>query len=200
MSGAAAVVGGGASAARTSDFRPRHTAVLFNNQWPRYPTLAVLNGNSPQSQGDTRKAIGVLKKWTSDSERTLLEGEIAEHGVSVGEPLTTVREVLTGTPEVIEPRTEMESARLSSRSRMPGLEVVACIHVVRETPLSGPLRCAEAGADSSRSITPRLPISAAGQSRKSTPVISSRAPPDSLSAARTSHPWALMIVRTTESP
>jgi circadian clock protein KaiC len=50
-------------------------------------------------QGELRKAIGVLKKRTSDFERTLREFEITQHGISVGEPLSQLRGILTGTPE-----------------------------------------------------------------------------------------------------
>lgn len=61
-------------------------------------------------QGEMRKAIGVLKKRTSDFERTLREYEITEHGVSVGNPLTNMRGVLSGTPELVEQRADTESA------------------------------------------------------------------------------------------
>lgn len=61
-------------------------------------------------KGEMRKAIGVLKKRTSDFERTLREYEITEHGVSVGNPLTNMRGILSGTPELVEQRTETESA------------------------------------------------------------------------------------------
>jgi circadian clock protein KaiC len=53
-------------------------------------------------QGKLRKAIGVLKKRTSDFERTLREFEITGHGIKVGEPLTGMRGILSGTPEVID--------------------------------------------------------------------------------------------------
>ena len=49
--------------------------------------------------GELRKAVGVLKKRTSDYERTLREFAITEDGVQVGDPLTGLRGVLTGTPE-----------------------------------------------------------------------------------------------------
>jgi circadian clock protein KaiC len=52
-------------------------------------------------QGELRKAIGVLKKRTSDFERTLREFEITEHGIKVGEPLTNMRGILSGTPEIV---------------------------------------------------------------------------------------------------
>lgn len=52
--------------------------------------------------GESRKATDVLKKRTSDIERTLREFSIAENGVQTGELLTNVRGVLTGTPEPVE--------------------------------------------------------------------------------------------------
>jgi circadian clock protein KaiC len=57
-------------------------------------------------QGELQKAIGVLKKRTSDYERTLRQFEITEHGLKVGEPLTQLRGVLSGTPEIVEERRE----------------------------------------------------------------------------------------------
>ncbi len=51
--------------------------------------------------GEMRKAIGVLKKRTSDFERTLREFEITEHGIKVGEPLTGLRGVLSGSPRLV---------------------------------------------------------------------------------------------------
>jgi len=53
-------------------------------------------------QGEIRKAVGVLKKRTSDFERTLRRFEITSHGIKVGEPLTNMRGVLTGTPELVD--------------------------------------------------------------------------------------------------
>ena len=50
-------------------------------------------------EGELRKAIGVLKKRTSDFERTLREFEITGHGITVGESLTGMRGILSGTPE-----------------------------------------------------------------------------------------------------
>jgi len=51
--------------------------------------------------GELRKAIGVLKKRTSDFERTLREFEITEHGLKVGEPLHDLHGVMSGTPELV---------------------------------------------------------------------------------------------------
>ena len=52
--------------------------------------------------GEIRKAIGVLKKRTSDFERTIREFAITEHGITVGEPMSGLRGILSGTPEVVE--------------------------------------------------------------------------------------------------
>ncbi|MEM4780447.1 MAG: ATPase domain-containing protein [Halalkalicoccus sp.] len=50
-------------------------------------------------EGDMRKAIGVLKKRTSDFERTVREFKMDEYGIRIGEPLTELRGILSGTPE-----------------------------------------------------------------------------------------------------
>lgn len=50
-------------------------------------------------QGEVRKVIGALKMRTSDFERTLRELDITEYGISVGEPLSHLTGILTGTPE-----------------------------------------------------------------------------------------------------
>mgnify|MGYP000170990431 FL=1 len=55
-------------------------------------------------RGEMRKVIGVLKMRTSEFERTLREFEITEHGITVGEPLTQLRGILSGTPEWIDER------------------------------------------------------------------------------------------------
>ncbi|WP_089649741.1 ATPase domain-containing protein [Halobacterium hubeiense] len=52
--------------------------------------------------GELQKVIGVLKKRTSDFERTLRRLQITEHGIEVGEPLTNLRGLLTGTPEFVD--------------------------------------------------------------------------------------------------
>ena len=53
-------------------------------------------------EGELRKAIGVLKKRTSDFERTIREFRITEHGITVGEPMSGLRGILSGTPEVVD--------------------------------------------------------------------------------------------------
>ena len=50
-------------------------------------------------KGELRKVIGVLKKRTSAYEPRLRELEITDTGVEIGEPLTELRGILTGTPE-----------------------------------------------------------------------------------------------------
>ncbi|MFC7133372.1 MULTISPECIES: ATPase domain-containing protein [Salinibaculum] len=51
-------------------------------------------------QGELTKAIGILKKRTSDFERTLRPYGITSDGIEVGEPLTDLRGIMTGTPEI----------------------------------------------------------------------------------------------------
>ena len=50
-------------------------------------------------RGELRKVIGVLKKRTGDFESTLRTLEITDEGLTVGEPLTNLRRILTGTPD-----------------------------------------------------------------------------------------------------
>ena len=50
--------------------------------------------------GQLRKAVGVLKKRMSDFENNLRELEITRNGVKVGRPLTNLRGILTGTPQL----------------------------------------------------------------------------------------------------
>ena len=52
--------------------------------------------------GEIRKAIGVLKKRTSDFEKTLRELSITRYGLKVGKPLTELRGILRGVPEWVE--------------------------------------------------------------------------------------------------
>jgi circadian clock protein KaiC len=51
-----------------------------------------------EARGELQKAVGVLKKRTSDFERTLRGFEITDDGIHVGEPLQGLRGILTGTP------------------------------------------------------------------------------------------------------
>lgn len=50
--------------------------------------------------GQIHRAIGVLKKRTGDFDKSLRELEITRYGIKVGRPLTGLRSILTGTPEL----------------------------------------------------------------------------------------------------
>jgi circadian clock protein KaiC len=52
-------------------------------------------------KGELRRAIGVLKKRLTDFEKTLREYEITRYGIRVGKPLTGLRGILSGTPEIV---------------------------------------------------------------------------------------------------
>jgi circadian clock protein KaiC len=53
-------------------------------------------------RGELRKAIGVLKKRTSDFERRLREFAITSDGLVVGKPLTQMRGIMRGVPELLD--------------------------------------------------------------------------------------------------
>ncbi|GAB7094433.1 ATPase domain-containing protein [Halolamina litorea] len=75
----------------TGDFEPTSARISYladNIMFLRYLEL----------DGQLHKAAGVLKKRASDFERGLREFRITEDGVQVGEPLTDLRGILTGTP------------------------------------------------------------------------------------------------------
>ena len=55
-------------------------------------------------KGELQKAVGVLKKRTTDFERMLRQFKITGDGIRVGEPLTNLQGVLTGTPEISDER------------------------------------------------------------------------------------------------
>jgi len=57
-------------------------------------------------KGQLKRAIGVLKKRMSDFEKTLREFEITKYGIKVGEPLTNLRNILSGTPVFIKEQGE----------------------------------------------------------------------------------------------
>ena len=75
----------------TGDFQPTEEGVS-------YLADNILILRYLEIDGEMRKAVGVLKKRTSDFERTLREFRITEYGIEVGEPLTGLRGILTGTP------------------------------------------------------------------------------------------------------
>ncbi|BDZ71628.1 ATPase domain-containing protein [Methanobacterium petrolearium] len=52
-----------------------------------------------ERRGELRKTIGVLKKRLSDFEKNLREFRITQYGIRVDQPLTSIKGVLSGTPE-----------------------------------------------------------------------------------------------------
>ncbi|KAB1191211.1 MULTISPECIES: ATPase domain-containing protein [Haloferax] len=58
--------------------------------------------------GKLQKVIGVLKKRTTQFERTLRKFEITDSGVVVGEPLTGLRGILSGSPEWNTPKQQSD--------------------------------------------------------------------------------------------
>ncbi|MGB9965957.1 ATPase domain-containing protein [Halobacterium hubeiense] len=79
----------------TGDFQPTEVGISYladNIVFLRHVELG----------GELRKVIGVLKKRTSDFERTLRRLQITENGIEVGEPLSNLRGLLTGTPEFVD--------------------------------------------------------------------------------------------------
>ena len=52
--------------------------------------------------GELRKSIGVLKKRLSDFEKTIREYKITSEGLKVGNPLTNMKGILSGNPEIID--------------------------------------------------------------------------------------------------
>jgi circadian clock protein KaiC len=76
----------------TGDFRATEVGVSYlcdNLIFLRYLEI----------DGELRKAIGVLKKRVGDFGKALREISITHNGVQVGEPLSGLRGLLTGTPE-----------------------------------------------------------------------------------------------------
>jgi circadian clock protein KaiC len=56
-----------------------------------------------ETEGELRKAIGVLKKRMGDFQKTMREIELTRFGIRVGQPLSNLQGILTGTP-VSQPR------------------------------------------------------------------------------------------------
>lgn len=56
-----------------------------------------------EMNGELRKAIGMLKKRAGEFEKTLREFQIGSYGIRVGEPLSQLRGILSGTPEWTDP-------------------------------------------------------------------------------------------------
>jgi circadian clock protein KaiC len=81
----------------TGDFRATEAGVSYlcdNLVFLRYLEI----------DGELRKAIGVLKKRVGDFGKALRELSITRDGIRVGEPLSGLRGVLTGTPEWVDGR------------------------------------------------------------------------------------------------
>ncbi len=53
-------------------------------------------------KGEIRRAIGVLKKRLTNFEKTLREFEISRYGIKVGKPLTSLRGILKGVPDILD--------------------------------------------------------------------------------------------------
>lgn len=53
-------------------------------------------------QGEIQRAVGVLKKRLTDFERTLRKWEITRAGLTVGPPMTNLRGILSGIPEIVD--------------------------------------------------------------------------------------------------
>ena len=51
-----------------------------------------------ESQGELRKAIGVLKKRLTNFDKSMREFEVTRYGIKIGEPLTELRDILGKTP------------------------------------------------------------------------------------------------------
>ncbi|SMC27572.1 circadian clock protein KaiC [Desulfacinum hydrothermale DSM 13146] len=79
----------------TGEFKPTQRGLSYladNIVFMRYLELA----------GHLRRAIGVLKKRLGSFEETLREFAITRYGVKIGEPLTQLRGILRGMPELEE--------------------------------------------------------------------------------------------------
>jgi circadian clock protein KaiC len=52
-----------------------------------------------EARGEIRQAVGVFKKRTGEHERSIRELQVSSRGVSVGEPLSEFRGIMTGVPQ-----------------------------------------------------------------------------------------------------
>ena len=85
----------------TGDFRPTksgETAIADNIVFMRHLEF----------NGELHRAIGVLKKRTSDFEHRLRQFEITDEGVVVGDPITGLSGVLTGDPQWVGAESDRE--------------------------------------------------------------------------------------------
>lgn len=59
-------------------------------------------------KSEIRRAIGVLKKRLTNFEKTLREFEISRYGIKVGRPLTNLRGILKGIPDLLDDRNQKD--------------------------------------------------------------------------------------------
>jgi circadian clock protein KaiC len=85
----------------TGDFRATEVGISYMADNIIFMCYLELNG-------ELRKAIGVLKKRLGDFEKTMREMKITSQGVEIGQPLTGLRGILRGTPEILEPMGDEE--------------------------------------------------------------------------------------------
>jgi circadian clock protein KaiC len=72
-----------------------------------YVTDSILILRYVEMGGQMHRLISLLKKRLSDFDKSLREFEITRFGIKVGEPLTNMRAIITGLPELVEqPRKE----------------------------------------------------------------------------------------------
>lgn len=53
--------------------------------------------------GELRKSVGILKKRLSDFEKSIREFKITGEGIVIGKPMSNMRGILSGTPQITEP-------------------------------------------------------------------------------------------------
>ncbi len=63
-----------------------------------------------EQRGEVKQAISVIKKRSSNHERTIREYSVSPSGISVGEPLTNMQGVLTGIPTLLRDESPLRRA------------------------------------------------------------------------------------------
>jgi circadian clock protein KaiC len=79
----------------TGEFRPTNAGIS-------YLADSVVFLRHVEVQAELKKTIGVLKKRTTDFEQTMRELEITADGLALGEPLTDLQGILSGSPRLVE--------------------------------------------------------------------------------------------------
>jgi len=59
-----------------------------------------------EERGAVKQALSIIKKRSGNHERTIREIKVGKNGIEVGQPLTGLQGVLTGTPSFLEPSRE----------------------------------------------------------------------------------------------